>query len=93
MWRLNEERGTTALEGGHIALFLLNIWYLVFLVSRGARFSSEAASYVARAIGEMSGASFYAFSALQSFAVLVYRHTRLRTRLALSHPIIALINT
>ena len=27
---MNEERGTTALEGGHIALFLLNIWYLVF---------------------------------------------------------------
>ena len=29
MWRLNEERGTTVLEGGHIALFLLNIWYMV----------------------------------------------------------------
>ena len=26
---MNEERGTTGLEGGHIALFLLNIWYLV----------------------------------------------------------------
>ena len=26
---MNEERGTTALEGGHIALFLLNIWYMV----------------------------------------------------------------
>ena len=27
---MNEEKGTTVLEGGHIALFLLNIWYLVF---------------------------------------------------------------
>jgi hypothetical protein len=38
---LNEERGTTVLEGGHIALFLLNIWLWSFLVSRGARVSSE----------------------------------------------------
>ena len=35
---MNEERGTTVLEGGHIALFLLNIWYLVFpWPLRGAR--------------------------------------------------------
>ena len=34
---MNEERGTTVLEGGHIALFLLNIWYLVFSCPVGAR--------------------------------------------------------
>ena len=26
---MNEERGTTVLGDGHIALFLLNIWYMV----------------------------------------------------------------
>ena len=41
MWRLNEERGTTVLEGGHIALFLLNMVFGLSLSRAGSGVSSE----------------------------------------------------
>ena len=81
--------GTTVLEGGHRALFLLNIWYLVFpcpfprvaFRRRPARPKSRP-----RAIVCLGRILLCLLCPAQGFAVLVCRHTRLRTRFSLEPP-------